>query len=260
MPTYTGDNECVELDISDGVGELRLADPEKRNAFSLGLAADLFELTKGHLVENDALRAVAITAEGPVFSAGADVNLVQGNDPEEMDRVHDYRRPVFDWIRNGPVPTIAGAQGAVVGLGGSFFAAADMRVAGRDVAYWLPEVEYDIAPAELAVYLAERVGTGNALELVLMGKPGTADADRLVDMGLVNRVVDPDDVRDATLDMARTIADNTAGNDVGTEMLEAMKDVRREAISASLAGAVETQEGARHGAQVMTQGRSLYED
>ena len=48
--------------------------------------------------------------------------------------------------------------------------------------------------------------------------------------------------------MAETIADNTAGNDVGQEMLEAMKDVRREAVSASLAGGVETQERARHGA------------
>ncbi|MFB6310911.1 MAG: enoyl-CoA hydratase/isomerase family protein, partial [Salinirussus sp.] len=140
MSTHAGEHGCVEVSISDGVADLRLTNPEKRNAFSLELAADLFEVTKDHLVENDAVRAVAITADGPVFSAGADVNLVQGNDPAEMDLVHDYRRPVFGWLRDGPVPTIAGAHGPIIGLGAGFFTAMDMRVVADDVRLWMPEV------------------------------------------------------------------------------------------------------------------------
>lgn len=259
MPTHAGEHGCVEVTIEDGVADLRLTNPGKRNAFSLELSADLFEVTKAHLVENDTVRAVAITAEGPVFSAGADVNLVRGNDPAEMDEVHDYRRPVFTWLRDGPVPTIAGAHGPVIGLGAGFYTAADMRVAADDIQLWMPEVEYDIAPVEVGVHLAERVGTAAALELLLLGEAGAADADRLVEMGLANRVVPADEIRERTLEVAEAIADNTAGNDIGATMLEAMTSVRREAISASLADAIDAQERARHGPQVMTQGRSLYE-
>lgn len=260
MATHTGDHGCVEVEIADGVGELRLTNPEKRNAFSRGLAVDLFDLTTAHLVDNDDVRAVAITAEGPVFSAGVDLDLARGGDPDAMDAVHDHRRPVFGWLRDGPVPTIAGAHGAVVGLGVGLYTAADIRLAGADLALWLPEVDHEILPAETAVYLAERVGRAAALELCLAGKPGAADAARLVDMGLVSRVVDPDAVREETLDRARLIADNTEGTDIGGTLLDLLTSVRRESISGSVEAATAAQERARHGDQVTTQGRSLYED
>ncbi|MFB6310912.1 MAG: enoyl-CoA hydratase/isomerase family protein, partial [Salinirussus sp.] len=115
-------------------------------------------------------------------------------------------------------------------------------------------------PVEVGVYLAERVGTAAAIELLLLGEAGAADADRLLEMGLANRVVPADELRERTLELAGAIAENTADNDVGPTILEAMKSVRREAISASLADAIDAQEQARHGPQVMTQGRSLYED
>lgn len=257
MVTQTGDYETVRLTVEDDVAELRLTDPDRRNCFSRELSADLYQLTT-EIVDNDDVHAVAITADGPVFSAGADLNLVQGNDPDAMDDVHDFRRPVFQWLRNGPVPVVAGAQGPAVGLGADFFNAADLRLAGRDAEIWYPEVDYGISPAEVGVYLADRVGTGHALEILLMGEAGRIDAERAADIGLANRVVD--DVREATLEMAGTIADVNAEHGIAESLLETMKYVRRERISGPLEYALEQQEQSRHGEQIVTSGLSVYAD
>lgn len=259
MVTHAGDHGKVELTIEDSVAELRLSDPDKRNCFSRGLAADLYELTT-EIVGSENVYAVAITAKGPTFSAGADLDLVRGNDPDAMNDVHDFRRPVFDWMREGPIPVVSGAHGAVVGLGADFFNAADLRLATSGTEIWYPEVDYGISPLEVGIYLADRVGIGNALEILLMGEAGRITAERASEIGLVNRVVKPADIRESTLEMARTIADISAKHDVAATLLEAMKYVRRERVSGPLAYALERQEQSRHGTQTTTTGLSVYKE
>lgn len=107
MVTRDSDLRKVQLTIEDSVAELRLTDPSKRNCFSRGLAAGLYGSTT-EMISRDDVHAMAITAEGPTFSAGADLELVRGNDPDAMNDVHDYRRPVFRWVRDGQLPVIRG--------------------------------------------------------------------------------------------------------------------------------------------------------
>ncbi|MFB6310094.1 MAG: enoyl-CoA hydratase/isomerase family protein [Salinirussus sp.] len=254
----TGTNGVVELTFEGGVAELRFVDPDRRNCFSLDLAADLFELVR-RLVDHDDLRTVAITGVDPVFCAGVDTGLIGGADPAAMDQVHEYRRPVFRWLRDGPVPVVVGAQGAAAGTGAYFLAAADIVVAGRNLSVWYPEVEYGIPTVEEAVHLAERVGRAKALEMTLGGQAGALDADAAKRWGLVTSVVDADTVREATLECARSIANGLQDEAIPQALRSTMTRVRREQTAATLEWATEAQERGRFGWMVATSGRSLYE-
>lgn len=93
----------------------------------------------------------------------------------------------------GPILVVSEAHGAVVGLGADFFNDADLRLAASDTEIWYPEVDYGISPLKVGVYLADRIRISNTLEILLMDEAGRIDAD----IGLVNRVVEPNDVREA---------------------------------------------------------------
>lgn len=254
----TAANGTVALGVDEGVAELRFVDPDRRNCFSLDLAADLFELARD-LVGRENLRAVAITGEDPIFCAGVDTGLIGGANPATMDEVHDYRRPVFRWLRNGPVPVVVGAQGAAAGTGAYFLAASDLCVAGRDLEIWYPEVEYGIPTVEEGVHLAGRIGRAKALEVVLSGQAGALDAETGRQWGLVSRVVDPGAVRETALDLARAVAGASDDPGIPATLRDAMTNIRRERLAGTLEWAQGEQEQGRFGWMVATSSRSLYE-
>lgn len=73
-------------------------------------------------------------------------------------------------------------------------------------------------------------------------------------------MVEPDVVREATLEMAQTIAEINAEHSIAVTLLEAMKYVRREHVSRPLEHALNRQEQSHHGTQTTTSGPSVYED
>lgn len=235
MNWQSGPNGRVRLRIEDEVAELRLSHPEKLNCFSLKLGEDLHDLTLA-VADRDDITATVITAEGKSFSAGADLEILESDDPSEIEQLEAYWSPVFEWMREGDVPVVAGGRGPVVGAGATLFCyAADLRVAGEDAEIWFPEIEHGLAPFSRAVALAQDIGVPHALELMLLGEDGKLPAAEVHDLGLVNRVVAPDRVDEEAREMARIIAKNDRKHDLVSDFLDVIHQSRLESSGASAA-------------------------
>jgi enoyl-CoA hydratase len=136
---------------------------------------------------------VVVGGEGKAFCAGADVASMVDMTPQEA----------FDFVRTGqkvmaklqglPQPSIAAVTGAALGGGCELALACDMRIASGKAKFGLPEVGLGIMPGFGGTQRLPRlVGRAKALELILSG--GLIGAEQALAIGLVNRVVAPDDV------------------------------------------------------------------
>ena len=227
MVAETGSNGFAELRIDDGVAELRLTRPEKKNAFSPALGDDLVELIVT-IEGRDDVSAAVLTAEGDVFCAGADVGVITGDDDEAGERLFGRLYDVQGWMHEGPIPVVVGARGPLPGAGAILVTSADLRVVGEDSALWWPEVGFGLTAYERAADLVTQVGWPKAAELMMLGEHAKLGADEARDLGLVNRVVPPDEVDEAARDFARIVAeyDDQFGTIGG--YLEAIQDARRD--------------------------------
>ncbi|MFW6045781.1 MAG: enoyl-CoA hydratase/isomerase family protein, partial [Natronomonas sp.] len=81
MTTNTGPNGRVESTVQNGVAEVHLDDPDRRNAFSPELGEDLLRALL-EVGDRDDVSAVALTAEGKAFCAGLDLGVLRGDDDD----------------------------------------------------------------------------------------------------------------------------------------------------------------------------------
>lgn len=235
MHTVSGEHGRVQLRFDEGVAEVRLDHPEKRNCFSLELAADLRELVE-RIDRRDDVLAVVVTGAGPSFSAGADTALLTDDDPSGLEQLQADYGFVFDWMREEPIPVVAGADGHAAGAGASLLCyAADLRVVGEGTQIWWPEVEYGIAPLSRLVSLAADIGGPRALELLLLGEHGSVSAAEAHGLGLINRLVPSDAVDETAREMAGIIADYDREHDIAADFLDVLYHARREGSGASAA-------------------------
>lgn len=234
MERTVGSNGNVQLTVEDAIAEIRLTHAEKLNCFSLELAEDLRDLTLS--VDDYDVSAVVITAEGRSFSAGADVDIVGGDDPTVLERLQELYSPAFNWMRNSSVPVISAGRGPAVGAGASLLCyTADLIVVGEDIEIWWPEVAYGIPPLSRLIALSKDIGSPHALEFMLLGEEGKMGAQEAHQLGLVNRVVKPDEVEEEAREMAKTIAQYDAEHDIVESFLETLQHARAEENSASTA-------------------------
>jgi enoyl-CoA hydratase len=184
---------------------LRLNRPEARNAMSPELSAAI-EAALDAVEPDPDVAAVVITGNGPVFCAGADLRVIaRGEGAGIMTR-----RGGFGGLtqRDFSKPVIAAVNGAAVAGGFELVLACDLVVAAADAVFGLPEAARGLlAAAGGPIRLAKRVPLALALEIGLTGEP--ISAERAFQVGLVNRVVPPDQVVDAALTLAERIAGNS---------------------------------------------------
>lgn len=227
MATETGSNGFAELDVREGVAELRLSRPERKNAFSPALGDDLVELIVS-IESRDDVSSVVVTGEGDTFCAGADVGVLTGDDPDARDRLFGRLYDVQGWMHEAPLPVIVGARGQAPGAGAILVTSADLRVVGEDTALWWPEVGFGLEAFERAADLVEQVGAAKTTELMLLGENAKLPAEDARRLGLVNRVVADESVEDEARRMAETIAgyDREFGTIGG--YMEAIQGARRD--------------------------------
>ena len=186
------------LDVADGVALLTVNRPEKRNALSRALRGELVQRLD-ELAKNDEVRAVVLTGAGPVFCAGFDRSeFAEGGMEEVFADATEYHRRVFTFEK----PLIAAVNGPALGGGCDLAAMCDFRIAAATALFGQPQVKFGAA----AAYDLMRVvlGTSAAREMCLTGR--TYDAEEALRIGLVNRVVVPEELVDA----ARTLAEEIA--------------------------------------------------
>lgn len=182
--------------------------PEASNALNTRMGLDLVELFEALSTDLEGLRAVIITGSGDkAFCAGGDLKERNGMTDASWQAQHAIFERMVRALMGCPIPLISAVNGAAYGGGCEIAAASDFVYAASHARFALTEVTLGIMPGAGGTQnLARAVGERRAKELILSGLPFTASEAEA--WGLVNRVVEPGDLLETTLAIARRIAGN----------------------------------------------------
>lgn len=184
----------------DGVAVVRIEHP-KVNAIS----SEVLRQLKGVCdALNDQLPgAVVITGGDRIFAAGADISEFGG--PDEARAIGRLFLDAFNAVAALPRPTIASISGFALGGGCELALACDLRIASTKAKLGQPEILLGIIPGGGGTQRLPRlIGPSRAKDLIFTGRQ--VRAEEALAMGLVDRVVEPDELWDATLAWARELA------------------------------------------------------
>lgn len=187
---------------SDSIAIVRLNRPEVRNALNLNIRQELAAIFRT-LADDPALRCVVLTGNQQAFAAGADIADMSRIDAIEM--YHRHTEKLWAAVGECPVPVIAAVNGFALGGGLELAMHADIIIAGKGAKLGQPEVKVGIMPGAGGTQrLTRAVGKFRAMRMCLTGE--IISASEAYEMGLISLLVDDDDVLDAALAMAETIA------------------------------------------------------
>jgi enoyl-CoA hydratase/carnithine racemase len=199
----------VKLELAGPVGELVLAQPDRRNAMTPAMGDEIPRAIAALNAASD-VRAVVIRGEGKSFSAGGDFDLLEAR---TRDRGDDNRRSMrafydkFLSIRKLRVPSIAALHGHAIGAGLCFALACDLRIAASGTKLGLTFVRVGLHPGMGATHMLPRlVGHARAAELLLTGR--VFDADEGLRLGLLSEVTAADALHARARELGDTIAAN----------------------------------------------------
>ena len=188
--------------------------PEARNPISEPAMGEALCRQVQAVNDDDAVRAVVLTGAGPAFSAGGNVKDIAegrgmfGGNPYQVRQ--GYRRGIQRIPRalyGCEVPVIAAVNGPAVGAGCDLTLMCDMRVAARTAFFAESFVKLGIIPGDGGAWLLTKaIGPARAAEMALTGD--RVDAETALRWGLVNEVVEPEEL----LPAARSLADRVAAN------------------------------------------------
>jgi len=218
--------KTVIVKKEDGVATIMLNRPERRNAISGQLIADLITAVD-HVANDYEARAVVLTGAGDKFCAGGDFRYsdvrsgdVTAKDAEDVgvggeERNLGYRqghlfsalhKKVMLGLIEMDKPTIAMINGDAVGGGFEFTLACDMRVAAEQARVGVGFTRIGLTPGQGMTWLLPRiVGLGRALEFIML--PDLWSAEDAYSIGIMNRVLPADKLESETMAMAKRLAD-----------------------------------------------------
>ena len=194
--------ENIKLDIDGPIAVLTIDRPEKRNAVDNATVEEI-NAALDAVEKEDGLRVLILTGSGEkAFVAGADLAELDKRDTV-LGRTDTRRRQeVYTRIEQLEIPSIAAVNGWALGTGLELAMACTLRIASEKAKLGQPEVKLGIIPGAGGTYRLPRlVGVGRAMEMVLTGEP--VSAQEALAMGLVNRVVPPEQL----MEEVRSLAD-----------------------------------------------------
>jgi enoyl-CoA hydratase/carnithine racemase len=222
--------------VADGVATVTLSRPEKLNALTFEVYADLRDLL-GELPHRGDARVLVLTGQGRGFCSGGDVDAIIG----ELQRmpaadVLAFTRMsggVVKAMRDCPLPIVAAVNGIAAGAGSVLALASDFRLLARSASFAFLFTRVGLAGADMgSAYLLPRlVGFGRAMELLALGDD--VSAERALEIGLATQVVEDAELPAAAEALARRLADGPAFAYSTTKVL-----LTRE-LDLDLAGAIE---------------------
>ncbi len=206
---FTENWENFEFRVEDGVGWLRFTRPERLNALTFDVYADLRDLI-GEIEHRDDVSVLVITGEGRGFCSGGDVHEIIGQlvdmDTKGLLEFTRMTGAVVEAIRRVPLPVISAVNGVAAGAGAVIALASDLRLMAESATIHFLFTKVGLAGADMgSAYLLPRVvGLGRATELLLLGEP--VNAGSALQMGLASRVVADGELTDHAMELARGLA------------------------------------------------------
>jgi enoyl-CoA hydratase/carnithine racemase len=205
-------SDPVLLSIEEGIATITLNSPRTINALSEGVLASLQSILDG-LAENRAVKVVVLRSGGDHFCAGhnlKEMTLRRG----DADGGRQYFNDLFATcsqmmlsIVRLPQPVIAEVRGIATAAGCQLVATCDLAVASDTARFATSGVNIGLFCSTPMVALSRNIGRKQAMEMLLLGE--FLPADRICELGLINRVVPEADLHDTTLQMARQIRDKS---------------------------------------------------
>jgi enoyl-CoA hydratase/carnithine racemase len=218
---------------AESVARLTISNPDRRGA----LDHELLDALAGHARTLDA-RCLVIRGSGEVFSAGYDIgNLEEGQFEEAAERLvaHPFQDAI-EALDAYAYPVIAALNGHAIGGGLELALTCDIRVAARGIRLGMPPAKLGLIYSHTGLRrFIDVCGVANTAELFYVGR--NIDAERAERMGLVNKLVEPEELDGHVLGLAAEIAANAplslAGNKRAIRALRARplpEEVERELV------------------------------
>ncbi len=186
----------VKVQVHDHTGTITLNRPDKRNALTRQLLAELLQAFKDLHMQKSA-RAVVLTGAGTAFCAGMDLGEMlataeQPNSYELWDQDARIYREVIETMIRFPKPIIAAVDGAAVAGGAGLLLASDIVLASNRSKFGLPEPRRGLVAGIVSPLLAFRLGGSRAAYLLLTTR--IIEAEQAVSYGLFHELCDSDQI------------------------------------------------------------------
>jgi methylglutaconyl-CoA hydratase len=204
----------------DGIFTVTLNRPEKRNAISYELIADLLRALEQ--AEKSPSQVLIITGSGKAFCAGMDLEDLKALGAAKktnQEHVEDSRTMarLFRAIYDFPKPSIAAVNGAAIAGGTGIATLCDITIAVPEAKFGYTEVRIGFVPAIVSTFLMRQVGDKHARDLLLTGR--LIDAGEAYRIGLINEVVAPENLMARAHEITAVLMENSPASVRATKEL-----------------------------------------
>lgn len=202
-------NDLVLRQDRDHIARLELNSPENFNALSPAMIAALTAQFDDIAADPD-IRVIVLAARGKAFCAGHDLRQMQGARAQAdggkaaFDDLFGSCARMMQMIQDLPQPVIAEVQGIATAAGCQLVASCDMAVAATGARFGVNGVNIGLFCSTPMVALTRAVPPKAAFEMLVTGD--FIDADRALQLGLVNRIAPPEALTDTAMSLAATVA------------------------------------------------------
>jgi enoyl-CoA hydratase/carnithine racemase len=197
------------LTIRGQVAELLLNSPERKNALPIAAWQRLPEVVQELQKDSTARVCIVRGAGGNSFCAGADISefATIRSTPEAATRYDEINVAAFKALKSLPIPVIAAIEGPCLGGGLGLALACDIRIATRTAFFGIPAAKLGLAyPPEALGDLLEAVSASDAKRLLFTGE--RLSAAKALQIGLINEVVEEDQLDDHITKLSETMCSN----------------------------------------------------
>ena len=195
-------SEIVRYEQHGAVAVITLNRPDSMNSFDTALRAAVVE-EFARARDDESVRAVVFTGEGRCFSAGADLKAGIDRDVETI--LQTEYRPIQEAIANIPKPVIAAVPGSAAGIGFSMALQCDLLLMADNAFLLSPFATISLVnDGGLNWMLVRQLGYRRAFQLSVEAE--RIPAERCVELGLANKAVPAEELQQAALDWAQTLA------------------------------------------------------
>ena len=192
--------EHVDVELQDRVLVMSFNRPERLNALTHAMYAAVADGLE-RAADDAAIRAVVITAKGPAFTAGNDLDEFAAGMPEGKPPVIRF----LEALKDAPKPVIAAVNGPAVGVGLTMLLHCDLAFATESATFHAPFAQIGLVPeAGSSLLLPQALGMAWANDILLAGRK--LSAEEALSAGLISRVYAQDKLMPSTLKTAAAIA------------------------------------------------------
>jgi len=222
-------SDLLQTQINGAVAHLILNRPEKRNALSANLIAEMHAAMLAFNSDPN-IRVIVLRSAGKAFCAGADLAYLtdlRTNTLEENEADSQNLRALFDAIYLSPKYIISQVEGPALAGGCGLATLADFCVATPEATFGYTEVKIGFIPALVMVYLREKVSGSVMSDILLSGRIFSATEAK--EMQLINRVVDAEKIAAVVQEHALSICETTSPQALAQvkEMMRAIPNMQR---------------------------------